>query len=366
MDDQKKGVDRRSFMKAGLTAAVVAGVSIEGLATVGEARSTKPGGIPERPFGNRKRTMPVLGFGGVAFAKEAESAFGVTIEDPSEDVIDKRVRMIRRAYDLGIRYFDTARLYRESERIVGEGLKGVRKDVYVSTKVAVTDPAKVRASVEESLRQLQMDYVDCMQIHGPAIEAVGWEGGMKLHAELVKLRDEGLVRHIGLTTHVAFADVYRMIDTGKFEETILARGYLNRGMTQILTHGQVEWRERCMQRAHELGMPIVIMKVMNLNTFGRGSKMVLPDFDEQKRARLPGAAIRYALSDERASVLIIGHSVMEDLEKNYKTFTGDLTYTDEDRALLAEYCSAAYAGDFLRDMAVKTVKGLLDKIKNPQ
>ncbi len=68
--------------------------------------------------------------------------------------------MVRYAFDQGIRYFDTARVYSESESIVGKGLKDVRKDAFIATKVAVTAPNQVRKSLEKSLEQLGMDYVD--------------------------------------------------------------------------------------------------------------------------------------------------------------------------------------------------------------
>ena len=56
--------------------------------------------------------------------------------------LEDRVAMVRHAYDSGIRYFDTAHVYGESEQIMGRGLKGVRDNVYLATKCHMTDPAK--------------------------------------------------------------------------------------------------------------------------------------------------------------------------------------------------------------------------------
>src|SRR5262249_24578692 len=144
--------------------------------------------------------------------------------------IDERVAIVRKAFDRDIRYFDTARVYGESEMIFGRGLKGVRDQVFLASKVAVLEPAQARPSVESSLKNLDSDYLDLIQVHSPAIEKVGFDGAMKLHAELVKLRDQKMVRHIGLTTHVAFETVHQMICTGGFEQVLLAYGYFNRGM----------------------------------------------------------------------------------------------------------------------------------------
>src|SRR3990167_6446481 len=123
---------------------------------------------------------------------------------------------------------------------MGRGLKGVRDNCYVATKCHITDPAKVRETLEKSLAELDMDYVDGVQIHSPCIEAVGFDGAMKIHAELVKLRDEKLLRFIGLTTHIAFEDVLKMIKTDAFDQVLLAYGYMRRGMNTMLSNPKVE------------------------------------------------------------------------------------------------------------------------------
>ena len=149
-----------------------------------------PAGIPLRPFGKTGHKLPVLGMGGSAFVQVFIAAYGVPLLS-----MEERVAMVRLGYDRGIRYFDTARVYGESERIVGQALKGVRDDCYVATKCHISDPAKTRETVEKSLKELDMDRVDCVQVHSPCIEAVGFEGAMKVHAQLVKLRDESAAVH---------------------------------------------------------------------------------------------------------------------------------------------------------------------------
>lgn len=103
--------------------------------------------------------------------------------------------------------------------------------------------------LEKSLKELNTSHVDCVQIHSPAIERVGFDGAMKLHAELVKLRDEKMLRYIGLTTHVAFEDVHRMIGTGGFDQVLLAYGYFRKGMdtirrTRNWSSASSAWRRR--------------------------------------------------------------------------------------------------------------------------
>ena len=78
------------------------------------------------------------------------------------------VKLVRRAYESGINYFDTANMYTDSEEKLGKALRDVRQDVVISTKSAATDKKTALAHIEESLRRLQTDYIDLFQFHNPA------------------------------------------------------------------------------------------------------------------------------------------------------------------------------------------------------
>lgn len=345
-------MQRRDFLKSALAAAggAVLGLGVVGAGraepAVAPAKGIRDGGtIPRRRFGSTGHTLPVLGMGGSAMVSLWARSYGVTLGD-----IDQRAHMVRTAYDRGVRFFDTARVYGESERIMGMGLAGVRENVYLATKVASPDPARTRRSVETSLRQLRTDYVDCVQIHSPAIERVGFDGGMRIHEELEKLKAEGLTRFIGLTTHVAFEDVLRMISTGGFDQVLLAYGYFRKGMDQMLSDRKIEYRNKCLAKAYEQGMAIVAMKVLGANIMSHNARNVVPDYETAKLERLPSAAIRWVLQDQRVSMLNIGVSVPGDLEANIATLTGDTELTDADRSLLADFSARAYESRLVKAM----------------
>ena len=158
---------------------------------------------------------------------------------------------------------------------------------------------RTRASIERSLKELQTDYIDCARIHSPLIERAGFDRAMKVHAELMKLKDEKLVRFIGLTTHVVFEDVTKLVATGGFDQVLLAYGYFNRGLDTLLSHRNLQHRAVFMAKAHELGMAIVAMKVMGAGVFSHNSHNLVPGFDAEAIKKLPGAAIRWVLNDER-------------------------------------------------------------------
>ena len=348
MSEQAVDRERRQFLRAGLLAAGTAalGPAFESTAQSG-AKGTAPGSVPVRPFGKTGLKLPVLGMGGSAMVDRWEASYGVKLP-----TTDDRVAMVRRAFDKGIRYFDTARVYGESEALMGKGLKGVRDQAFLATKVAVTNPDQVRPSVEASLKQLDTDRVELVQVHSPAIERVGFEGGMKLHAELVKLRDQKLVKYIGLTTHVAFETVYQMICTGGFDQVLLACGYFNKGMDTLLSHRNLEWRELCLAKAHELKMAVVAMKVMGGHIFGHNARNHVPDHDKAALAKLPGAAIRWVLRDERVSMLNIGVSLPEDIDRNLAILKEGLRFTNDDRLLLADFAGKAYEAERIKKMPI--------------
>ncbi len=343
--------DRRDFLKKGALMAAGTGLLGTGVAAAAPAEKprvdTSPAGIPLRTFGKTGLKLPVLGMGGSAYVQMFSASYGVPLLP-----LDVRVAMVRHGYDLGIRYFDTARVYGESEQIVGRALKGVRENCYVATKCHMADYRRVRESVETSLKQLDMDYVDCVQVHSPAIEAVGFDGAMKIHAELEKLRDEKLLRYIGLTTHVAFETVHKMIETDGFDQVLLAYGYVRRGMSTVLSNTNVEFRNLCMNSASERGMAIVAMKIMGANMLNHNSSKMVPGFGEKRLARLPGAAIRWVLQDGRVSMLNVGVSMPSDVDQNVATVRGDTTLTAADRRLLGQYASRLYETEEVKAMKV--------------
>jgi predicted aldo/keto reductase-like oxidoreductase len=338
--DDRIDIDRRRFLEAGLGVAAAAGLGGALTARPSEAAVLGDGALPMNVLGKTGRRLPILGCGGAAIAPRLAPMFSVP-PLPFEN----RVALIRQAYDAGIRYFDTARGYQESEAVYGRALEGVRREVYLATKVHASSPDAVRPSIETSLSELKTDVIDCIQIHGQRLEL---NEAMAVHAELVKLKEEGLVRFIGLTGHDHFDRMYAKIDTGAFDQVLLAYGYFRKGMGNILTHEDLEWRELCMTRAHELGMGIVSMKVMGAWVLGHASKKVVPGHDPEALAKLPGAAIRWALRDPRVHILNIGVSILGDVDKNIAVLRGDPTFTEADRTVLAEFSTKAYDSEFLK------------------
>ena len=126
---------------------------------------------------------------------------------------EEAVKLVRRAYEGGINYFDTANMYTDSEEKLGLALKDVREKVIISTKSGATDKQGAMAHIENSLRHL--GYIDLFQFHNPAVlPDISDPNGA--FAAALEMKEKGYIRHIGITNHrhhIAKA----AIESGNFE-----------------------------------------------------------------------------------------------------------------------------------------------------
>ena len=125
------------------------------------------------------------------------------------------VKLVRRAYEAGINYFDTANMYTDSEEKLGEALEGVRQNVVISTKSGGGDRKTVLAHIEQGLRSLRTDYIDLFQFHNPArLPDINDPDGP--FAAALEMKKKGYIRHIGITNHRLFV-AREAIASGNFD-----------------------------------------------------------------------------------------------------------------------------------------------------
>lgn len=126
------------------------------------------------------------------------TAFGVL---PLQRVeMPEAVRILRRAYDAGINFYDTARGYTDSEEKIGNALSDVRDKIVIATKTHARTRAELVESLETSLRDLRTDYVDILQIHNPAT-LPDPNDPESAYAGLMDAKRKGMVRFIGISNH---------------------------------------------------------------------------------------------------------------------------------------------------------------------
>lgn len=114
--------------------------------------------------------------------------------------MDEACRLLRKAYDHGVNYFDTARAYTDSEEKIGRALSDVREKIIISTKTAATDADTFWEHLHLSLRMMKTDYIDIYQFHNPAFCPKPGDG-TGLYEAMVEAKERGMIRHIGITNH---------------------------------------------------------------------------------------------------------------------------------------------------------------------
>lgn len=142
-----------------------------------------------------------------------KNAFGAL---PIQRISDAdAVHLLKKAYENGMTYFDTARWYTDSEHKLGLAFEGIRDKVYIATKTGATNAEDFWKDLETSLENLKTDYIDVYQFHNPAFcPKPGDESG--LYDAMLKAKEQGKVKHIGITNH-RLAVANEAVDSGLYE-----------------------------------------------------------------------------------------------------------------------------------------------------
>ncbi len=136
-----------------------------------------------------------IGKTGITVEKNGFGALPVQRVDKGE-----AVKLLRRAYDGGFQYFDTARNYTDSEEKLGEAFSHMRDQIVIATKTGAGDGDGVRRDLETSLRNLRTDYIDIYQFHNPRTCPRPDDGTGRYEAAL-EAQAAGKIRFISITSH---------------------------------------------------------------------------------------------------------------------------------------------------------------------
>jgi uncharacterized protein len=213
---------------------------------------------------------------------------------------------IQQALDLGINHIETASGYGKSEEYLGEALKSglsvPRQKLHITTKIPPTvDAEMMRRCIDESLERLQLDYLDCLGIHGlNTWEHLEWvkakNGCMQAVFEAVAC---GKVRHIGFSTHGSLELIQAAIETDFFEFVNLHYYYFFQRHAPVIQ----------LLSDKDLGVFII-------SPADKGGKLYTPP-QKLKDLCYPFSPLelnyRFLLSDPRITTLSVGAANMEEL-----------------------------------------------------
>ena len=204
-------------------------------------------------LGSTKITVNKNGFGALPIQRIGEADAG---------------KLLRKAYENGIDLFDTARFYTDSEKKIGLALKDVREHITIATKTGAQDAEGFWKDLETSLSLLQTDYVDIYQFHNPSFCPKPGDG-TGLYEAMLEARDQGKVRHIGITNH-RLSVAEEAIASGLYETLQFPFNYL-------ATKQELALVEKC----REKNMGFIAMKALSggLITNSRAAYAYQAEFD---------------------------------------------------------------------------------------
>ena len=255
-----------------------------------------------KPYGTTGIKASAIGFGGMRFADQSKT--------------DECANLVRYAYDHGINYFDTAPGYGKSEELMGVAFKTMLKEraqrpFFVSSKTFGGDPSSVRRDLETSLTRMGLEYLDFYHmwcILNPESYAERKRNGAL--KEFEKLKAEGLIKHICVSSHMAGGDIGGLLADYPFEGVLLGYSAMN-----------FAYREAAIAAAGTLNRGVVTMNPLGGGIIAREAKrfeFVRTRNDES----IVEGALRFIINDPRITVALVGFSSTAEVDEALRAVDG--------------------------------------------
>ena len=292
---------RRNFVSAGLSAGLLAPFAgaYPAIGALNPSQEATSSGAPV------KLAYKTLGRTGL---KVTTVGFGCMITSDAS--------VIERAVDLGINCFDTARGYQHgnNERMVGAALGAKRKQVVLSTKTHALDKAGMLQDLDQSLHELNTDYIDIWYLHGRSSPADITDDMIEVQQNA---KQQGKVRFIGVSTHSGQPQLIPwMVQKGVFD--VVLTGYnFTMGVDM----------DKAIETAAQAGLGVVAMKVM-----AGGTRRMKPDDPTYKKLTQEGAmlaALKWVIKKPNIATTIPSITDMDQLDENMKAMSVPFSTGDE-------------------------------------
>ncbi|MBI5384516.1 MAG: aldo/keto reductase [Verrucomicrobia bacterium] len=308
-------LSRREFLQRSALAGAGLAVSVP-LVPPAEAAPAPDGPLPTRILGRTKARVTILGLGTAPIGEaqidrqEAEKIFG--------EVMDR-----------GVNYIDTARIYGHAEEVLGNLVPSRRDKLFLVTKCWVETAAAAEKSLTESLQRLKVDHVDLVHIHhvgGKDLDKVLAKDGILEY--LVKQRQAGKLRFIGMSGHARPARFLRMLETKQIDVMMAVMNYADRNI-----YG---FEEKVLPECRKQNVGVVAMKVY------AGIKGGFPNHRKawvgcNTPPEMLPKAMAYALDLEGVSSAIVGPFTLEQALRNIEIAKQYQPLTPAEREQLLAY-----------------------------
>lgn len=274
-----------------------------------------------REFGKTGEKISALGFGCMRFPEYQENGEWFIDEE-------KTIPMLRRAYELGVNYFDTAPYYcnRNSEIVVGKAVKPFRDKILLSTKCPcgdIKETGDYRKFLELSLKKMDTDHIDFYHFWGinkKVFDEVILPLGLLEEAK--KAKEEGLIRHISFSFHDDPSVIKYIIDTSiehgvPMESMLCQYNLLDRSNEDMISY------------AHEMGLGTVAMGPVG------GGRLSAPTDLYTKLTGKPAIAtyelaFKFCLGHPGLSCALSGMQTIEMVEQNAQIASDNTVLSEEE------------------------------------
>lgn len=280
-----QSITRREFVKI-TSATAIAIPSLPSLLFSETNIRFDPKGLPTTILGKTKARVPLI-------------AIGTGSRFCSMENEDEAQELMTYALDHGLYYWDTAHSYGndkiQSEERLGKILKDRRNEVFLSTKIGSRDPDEAMKQIETSLKRLQTDHLDILNLHSiesmdDAKNILSKDG---VFSVVQKMKEEGVAKNIGFTGHSSAEAQAWLATEGDFDFMLIALNHWREGQ---------DFEKNAVPVASKKGMGVSVMKVIRPR--------------ETVENIATSDLIKYALTLRDANACIIGTDSMEVLKEN--------------------------------------------------
>ena len=249
-----------------------------------------------------------LGYGGMRFPKNGD-----------EVDVDAAVQLLRKAYEMGINYFDTAMVYHkgESEKIFGKAFEPYPRDSYlIADKMSIwlcSDEEDMKARFYNQLKTLKTDYIDFYLVH--SLNRNHYKKVKDLHCVefLQQMKQEGKIKHLGFSFHDTYQVFTQILNDYTWDFVQIQLNYLdwhNQGAEQL--YRELERRN----------LPVMVMEPVRGGYLATiDSERAKPFLELEPQRSIASWAIRWVESLSQVAVVLSGMSDLQQLEDNVATMT---------------------------------------------
>lgn len=275
-----------------------------------------------RLFGKTGMEISALGFGAMRLPMEWSEAGEGHVKT------DESVALIRRAFELGVNYVDTAWFYcqQESEGVVGRALKdGWREKVTLSSKLPVglvKERADGRRFLETQLERLDAGCIDIYHLHGVGKEQMrDIVDRFHLIDDMLAAKDEGLIRHLSFSFHDKPEEMIPIIDRGCFSSVLCQYNLLDRSNEESIAY------------AKSKGLGVVVMGPVAGGRL-RTSSEVLEQAVKERGISTPELALRFVLSNPNVDCALSGMETLAMVEQNAAVASDETALSAEEKTAI--------------------------------